>query len=85
MAIAMALTAACSPKSVPPVRTVHRPAAVDHLATVDRPATADRPLAAKVDDFGLPLEIDIQVPETPKEIQGPSPPIKEEPCRSGKR
>jgi hypothetical protein len=29
-------------------------------------------------DFKLPLEIDIESPEVPKEIQGPSPPIEEE-------
>ncbi len=30
----------------------------------------------RVDDFGLPLEIQIDAPEPPKEIVGPSPPIK---------
>lgn len=31
------------------------------------------------DDFHLPLVIEITPPEVPPEIQGPSPPIKEEP------
>jgi hypothetical protein len=30
-----------------------------------------------VDDFGLPLDIQMDVPEVPPEIQGPSPPIKD--------
>jgi hypothetical protein len=30
------------------------------------------------DDFGLPLVINIDAPEVPAELQGPSPPIKEE-------
>jgi len=31
------------------------------------------------DDFGLPLVIVMDVPDTPPEIKGPSPPIREEP------
>ena len=36
-----------------------------------------------VDDFGLPLVIVIDLPKVPKEIEGPSPPIKEEPASAG--
>jgi hypothetical protein len=39
--------------------------------------TADQPLAGSTDSFGLPLEIVVEVPEVPPELQGPSPPIKE--------
>ena len=31
----------------------------------------------KTDAFGLPIVIDLKPPPVPKEIQGPSPPIKE--------
>ncbi len=37
------------------------------------------------DDFGLPLVIDLKAPEVPKEIRGPSPPIKEEPKQPPKK
>ncbi len=47
------------------------------------PPTASKP-SPKVDAFGLPLVIVIDVPEVPKEIQGPSPPIQQEPKHSGK-
>jgi len=41
----------------------------------EKPGTKSAP---KVDGFGLPLQIVIEVPEAPPEIQKPSPPIKEE-------
>jgi hypothetical protein len=53
------------------------------------PPTAEKPPAKpepaktssgpRVDQFNLPLEIQVETPEVPPEIQGPSPPIKEEP------
>jgi hypothetical protein len=35
--------------------------------------------SGQVDDFGLPLVIVINPPAVPKEIEGPLPPVKEEP------
>ena len=43
-----------------------------------KPEPARTPSGPRVDQFNLPLEIDIEMPEVPPEIQGPSPPIKEE-------
>jgi hypothetical protein len=37
------------------------------------------------DEFGLPLVIVLEPPEAPKEIQGPSPPIKETPKAAPKK
>ena len=39
----------------------------------------------KVDAFGLPLEIVLNPPPVPKEIRGPSPPIKETPGKGTKK
>jgi hypothetical protein len=40
--------------------------------------TPDMPSDRQPADFKLPLVIDIESPQVPKEIQGPSPPIEEE-------
>lgn len=40
--------------------------------------TADMPAYHWPDDFKLPLVINIETPQVPEEIQGPSPPIEEE-------
>jgi hypothetical protein len=37
------------------------------------------------DQFGLPLEIVLEPPEVPKDIRGPSPPIKETPPAAPKK
>ena len=55
----------------PPPPTAEKPAA--------KPEPAGTPSGPRVDQFNLPLEIHIETPEVPPEIQGPSPPIKEEP------
>jgi hypothetical protein len=47
----------------------------DQPAETPQKSTAER----NTDDFGLPLVIVIDVPETPPEIRGPSPPIQEKP------
>ena len=39
----------------------------------------------KTDAFGLPLVIVLEPPPVPKEIQGPSPPIKETPKKGAKK
>ena len=40
--------------------------------------TAAQPAKGRVDDFNLPLVIEIETPEVPPEIQEPSPPIEDE-------
>ncbi len=44
-----------------------------------KPESAKTPCGPRVGQFNLPLEIHIETPEVPPEIQGPSPPIKVEP------
>jgi hypothetical protein len=67
--------------AVPPAAKKSPPAAVEKSAA----RSAEKQSAApKVDSFGLPLVIEIKVPEAPPEIQKPSPPIKEEPEKSSK-
>ena len=39
----------------------------------------------KTDAFGLPIVIDLSPPPVPKQIQGPSPPIKEPPPTAPKK
>ena len=61
------LLGGCAPQKEPP------PAATTAK-------TVDEPGSRLTDDFGLPLVFTIEVPEVPPELQGPSPPIKEEPA-----
>jgi len=56
--------------STPSPPTAEKPAA--------NPEPARAPSGPRVDQFDLPLEIDVETPEVPPEIEGPSPPIKEE-------
>ena len=46
---------------------------------VAKPAEESPPPLRLTDDFNLPLVIVIDAPEVPPEIQGPSPPIQQEP------
>jgi hypothetical protein len=39
------------------------------------------PKDLKTDRFGLPLVIEMDAPEVPAEIRGPSPPVKQEPSQ----
>lgn len=67
------LLGGCSPK-----RELPRPAPSDSSAKLEVPA-GNSNINRKFDDFNLPLVIEIVLPEVPPEIQGPSPPIQEEP------
>jgi hypothetical protein len=50
----------------------------DEKAATGVSRTADMPSYHWPADFKLPLVINIETPDVPKEIQGPSPPIEEE-------
>ena len=77
LAVATLLLTGCTSKNAPPAGPP------DPAKTSGQPGVKQHK-SVRVDDFGLPLEINIEVPETPKEIQGPSPPIRKAPRRNGK-
>jgi hypothetical protein len=60
-------------------------AAEKPAAKAEKRPAAQQAASADVDAFGLPLVIVIEAPEAPKEIQGPSPPIPDEPKNAEKR
>ena len=70
------------PSSAPTVTTANKPplnSAPVSIRDLTNSATAVS-IGRLTDDFNLPLVIDIEKMEVPPEIQGPSPPIKEEPA-----
>jgi hypothetical protein len=96
LVIVAALLGGCWQQSTPVAPPARRPSAVSSQREFPKPsqAAAEKPAAkaekppgakpaesAKVDAFGLPLVIVIELPEVPKEIQGPSPPIPDEPTK----
>lgn len=56
----------------PVVVTVKKP-----VSNPDKQSVEESPSVRTTDDFGLPLVIVIKAPEVPKEIRGPSPPIRD--------
>ena len=77
------LVGGCASDTAPP-SPVGGPPGVSRAADLGSTSGEKNPHSPKVDDFGLPLEIVLDVPEVPKEIEGPSPPIQPEPNGAGK-
>jgi len=93
LTIVVVLLGGCASDSVPP-SPVNSPPAVKKPSqtAAERPAAqparwpGEKPAnPPKVDAFGLPLVIVVEMPEVPKEIRGPSPPIHDEPRNAGQR
>jgi len=75
----VALLGGCGSGSAPPSpEPGNEPAA----SRAGRPNGKRPPTSPRLDAFGLPLDIFIDVPDVPKEIQSPSPPIRPEPKNS---
>ncbi len=68
LAIGVLLQSGCAPRSEPPP-----PAPSVSTPVVEKPPPSPR------DEFNLPLVIYMETPETPPEIQNPSPPIRQTP------
>ena len=77
--IVVVLLGGCTPASEPPRPTSQAPSfdAKKSLPIAAESLVAKQSAHRVLDDFNLPLVIDMEVPETPPEIQKPSVPIKE--------
>ncbi|NLF09280.1 MAG: hypothetical protein GX594_15075 [Pirellulaceae bacterium] len=61
------------------------PIAVEKPISEPENKPAEEEAAAQTDEFGLPLVIDMEVPEVPEEISKPSPPIEKKPDEAPKK
>ena len=77
---ALRTPAVAKPTTPPPSVAENKPVAVmakKPEPDPDKQSAEESPSIRTTDDFGLPLVIVIEVPEVPKEIREPSPPIRE--------
>jgi hypothetical protein len=80
MATVVLLPSGCTPGSKPsrPTSSAEKPPA-ESAANLQAKSPEKQPVHRRVDEFNLPLEIEMEAPEAPPDVQKPSPPIKEQP------